>query len=49
MAFGASLANYATDRLLALPLEYGIRIVEAQEAESHGSARYIGLRLEPLA
>lgn len=49
MAFGASLANYATERLLALPLDYGIRIVEAQEAESFGSARYIGLRLESAA
>jgi len=44
MAFNARLLHLATERLLALPLERGIPVVEAQEIDGpHVS--YIGLRL----
>lgn len=32
---------------IARALDLGLRIVEATEAESHGNARYFGVRLEP--
>jgi hypothetical protein len=45
-SFGPTIAAAALPRLLLAPLHHGLRIVEALEAPSTGTARYFGLRLE---
>jgi hypothetical protein len=46
-AISAKLNQYAVSALLTTGYE-SVRLVEAVEALSHGNARYIGVRLEPI-
>lgn len=49
-AFRRFLSGMSTEySLITIPLNAGLKIVEAIEAEADGNARYIGVRLEPRA
>jgi hypothetical protein len=47
-AFGPSVSNLAVGYALAEASRHGLTITEALEAETHGNARYLGLRLEKI-